>query len=184
MAAQVCIETARLILLTVTLQDIDRVAESWRLDEGPISLEAARGRVQWMMDNHAQNMPGRLVHLCLAILDRRSPEIIGWCGLDHRDRSRDNPVLFYLLKQRCWGQGLATEAAQAVLGYAFGPLNLPRIDSAAAADNIASKRVMEKLGMAYLGTDPEGGYNFTMTREAYFRVQNTAGAEAAGSSSH
>ncbi len=163
------LETDRLILKTVTMEDMDAVAANWKLDEGPISREEARGRVQWMIGNHERNAPGRLVHLCLAILDEKTLEIIGWCGLDHLDQNKANPVLFYLLRKRYWGQGLATEAARELLRFAFGALGLPRIDSGAAFENVASKRVMEKLGMQYLGLDEAGGHAFTMTREMFFR---------------
>ena len=172
MATLVRIDTKRLILRTVTMEDIDEVAASWKLYEGPISLEEARGRVDWMMGNHEQNGPGRLVHLCLAIIDKNSQELIGWCGLDHLDQTKENPALFYLLKECFWGRGLATEAARAVLDYAFRELRLPRIDSGAAFENAASKRVMEKIGMQYLGIDKEGGHAFTMTREAYLESLN------------
>jgi len=43
------------------------------------------------------------------------------------------------------------------------------VDSAAAFENIASKRVMEKIGMRYVGLDEEGGHAFTLTREEYLR---------------
>jgi len=151
------------------MEDIDEVAACWKLDDGPISLEEAETRIHWMMGNHEQNAPGRLVHLCLAVIDKNSEQFIGWCGLDHRDQTKENPVLFYLFKERCWGRGLATEAARGVLGYAFGKLGLSRIDSGAAFENTASKRVMEKIGMRYLGLDEAGGHAFTMTGEEYFR---------------
>lgn len=163
------IETARLILRTVTMDDVEDVALSWRLDDRPISRQEAETQVRWMLDNHKQLEPGRLVHLCLAMIQKESQEFIGWCGLDHRDRAKAAPVLFYLLKARTWGRGLATEAAKAVLGYAFGELGLARVDSAAAFENIASKRVMEKIGMRYVGLDEEGGHAFTLTREEYLR---------------
>ena len=163
------IETARLVLRTVTLDDVEDVALSWRLDEGPISRQEAEKQVRWMLDNHRQNAPGRLVHLCLAIILKDAQELIGWCGLDHKDQTKAAPVLFYLLKASYWGQGLATEAAKAVLGYAFGDLGLARVDSAAAFENIASKRVMEKIGMRYVGLDEEGGHAFTLTTEEFFQ---------------
>jgi RimJ/RimL family protein N-acetyltransferase len=56
-----------------------------------------------------------------------------------------------------------------VIDYAFRQLDLPRVDSEAAHENIASKRVMEKIGMRYLGEDDEGGYCFTLTKEEYCR---------------
>jgi len=165
----VFIETARLILRTVTMEDVDSVALCWRLDEGSISRQEAEERIRWMLDNHRQNAPGKVVHLCLAIIDKNIQEIIGWCGLDHRDRSKSAPVLFYLLKERYWGKGLATEAAAAVLECAFGEMGLARVNSAAAFENVASKRVMEKIGMRYVGLDEEGGHSFMLGREEYPR---------------
>jgi ribosomal-protein-alanine N-acetyltransferase len=165
----VVIETGRLILRTVTMDDVEDMALSWKLDEGPISRHEAEDRVRWMLDNHRQNAPGKVVHLCLAIVHKDAGEIIGWCGLDQRDRTKAAPVLFYLLKERYWGKGLATEAAAAVLGCAFGELGLARVDSAAAFENVASKRVMEKIGMRYVGLDEEGGHLFTLGREEYLQ---------------
>ena len=166
-ANRVSIETARLVLRTVTMDDIDDVALSWKLDDAPISREKAKEQVIWMLGNHKQNTPGRLIHLCLAIIHKDTQEFIGWCGLDHRDQTKANPVLFYLLKASYWGKGLATEAAQAILGYAFGELGLARVDGGTASENIASKRVMEKIGMRYLGLDQAGGHSFTLTQEEY-----------------
>jgi RimJ/RimL family protein N-acetyltransferase len=171
MTTGVRIETARLILRTVAMEDIEDVAHSWKLDEGPLSRAEAEQKVSWMLDNHRQNALGRLVHLCLAIIPKDTRAFIGWCGLDHRDRSKAHPVLFYLLKASYWGQGLATEAAGAVLGYAFGELGLARVDGGAAFENVASRRVMEKIGMRYLGLDEGGGHSFTLAREEYFFSQ-------------
>ena len=169
MTGSILIETSRLILRTVSLEDVEEVASSWNLDEAPLSRQAAEAKVVWMMDNHEKNAPGRIIHVCLAIIEKNTREFIGWCGLDHREKTREYPVLFYLLKSSYWGKGLATEAARALLDYAFRVLELNRIDSGAEFENVASKRVMEKIGMRYLGIDAEGGYAFTLTREAYIR---------------
>jgi RimJ/RimL family protein N-acetyltransferase len=163
----VFLKTPRLILRTVTLEDIDAVALNMNLDEPPISRLEAESQVSRMLANHRQNAPGKIVHLCLAIIHKKTQEWIGWCGLDGTNPSRSDPVLFYLLKESCWGQGLATEAARAVLDYAFTRLELPQVDSAAASDNVASIRVMEKLGMRSLGLDAEGGHAFTLSKEEY-----------------
>ncbi len=171
--ASLCLETTRIILRTVTMQDVEAVALNWKLDQEPISLQEATERVRLMQANHSRNVPGKIVHLCLAIIHKETQELIGWCGLDHRDQTRSNPVLFYLLKAKYWGQGLATEAARAVLDYAFVELELPGIDSAATYENIASRRVMEKLGMCYLGLDEEGGHSFSLTRDEYLRMKNS-----------
>jgi RimJ/RimL family protein N-acetyltransferase len=46
-----------------------------------------------------------------------------------------------------WGHGLATEAARAVLDYAFGPHDLDEIVSFTSTTNLRSQRVMQKIGM-------------------------------------
>ena len=167
MTSEVRIETSRLTLQTVTPADVEAVAACWELDEPPVPLEVAEQKIAWMQSNHACNRPGKIIHLCLAIIFKETGEFIGWCGLDHRNPADADPALFYLLKAKYWGKGLATEAAAALLGYAFSPLDLPGIHAGAAPENLASRRVMEKLGMHYLGLDEEGGYAFTITREEF-----------------
>jgi len=169
MTGSILIETSRLILRTVTLEDIEEVVSSWNLDGEPLSRQEAEAKVRWMVDNHARIAPGKIDHVCLAIIEKDTHEFIGWCGLDHIDKTKQVPVLFYLLKSSYWGKGLATEAAGALLDYAFRELELDRIDSGAEAGNIASKRVMEKIGMRCLGIDAEGGYAFMLTREEYIQ---------------
>ena len=110
MTAAILIETARLLLRTVTMEDVDAVAESWEVDGPSLAPEEAQERIAWMLDNHRQVAAGRLRHLCLAIVDKDSRRFIGWCGLDHRDPARPHPVLFYLLQAGHRGKGLATEA--------------------------------------------------------------------------
>jgi RimJ/RimL family protein N-acetyltransferase len=53
------------------------------------------------------------------------------------------------LARRFWGRGLATEAARAALGHAFGPVGLDRIWSICNVANPASEAVMRKLGMHF-----------------------------------
>jgi RimJ/RimL family protein N-acetyltransferase len=52
-----------------------------------------------------------------------------------------------------WGQGLATEGADAVIGYAFKSLGLNEIVATTVPANIRSRRVMEKLGMTHNPAD-------------------------------
>lgn len=59
----------------------------------------------------------------------------------------------YLLLKEYWGQGLASEALAALLGWAGRSLSLPRILAYAPIDHLASLGVMRKAGMHYLKTD-------------------------------
>jgi ribosomal-protein-alanine N-acetyltransferase len=53
----------------------------------------------------------------------------------------------YLLGKPYWGQGLATEAAQAAVQFGFQSMGLDRIVALASVENGASQRVIQKLGM-------------------------------------
>jgi RimJ/RimL family protein N-acetyltransferase len=59
--------------------------------------------------------------------------------------------LGFLLQQASWGQGLAAEAASAVLLEAFRQPGLHRVDAICDVDNAASASVLQKLGMQYEG---------------------------------
>ena len=47
----------------------------------------------------------------------------------------------------CWGRGLATEGARAVVRHAFESLNLESLVSFTVQANVSSRRVMAKIGM-------------------------------------
>ncbi|TIU06669.1 MAG: GNAT family N-acetyltransferase, partial [Mesorhizobium sp.] len=55
-----------------------------------------------------------------------------------------------------WGHGYATEAATAVLDFGFESLKLNQIVANAAVDNVASRRVMERIGMSH---DPNDDFD-------------------------
>jgi [ribosomal protein S5]-alanine N-acetyltransferase len=57
----------------------------------------------------------------------------------------------YRLARGAWGQGIATEAAGALVAHALGPLGLPRVVAVAYPANQASQRVLDKLGFERRG---------------------------------
>ena len=62
-----------------------------------------------------------------------------------------------------WNQGYATEGARAALAHGFGPLGLREIVSFAVPGNVASRRVMEKIGMRQ---DLDGNFNHPSLEES------------------
>ena len=58
----------------------------------------------------------------------------------------------YCLDDAAWGQGFATEAADALLHWAFDTLDLNRVQAETDTRNTASGRVLEKLGFVREGT--------------------------------
>ena len=87
---------------------------------------------------------------------------IGRCGLyPHRDDEdriiTGEAVLAFYLARPYWGRGLATEAGHAFIDYGFRVLGLSRIVAGANTKNLASNRVIEKIGMKWVRSGEGGG---------------------------
>jgi len=80
---------------------------------------------------------------------RESQELIGWCGLQFLPEFGKTEVS-YLLGKPYWRKGLGTEAARAAVQFGFETLGLKSILAIVHVDNAASRRVIEKLGMAFI----------------------------------
>ena len=74
--------------------------------------------------------------------------LIGACGIDPRDEGIE---LGYWLGAGYWGRGLMTEAARAVIVYAFGDLRHETLQAGARVSNPASRRVLEKCAFQWTG---------------------------------
>jgi HAD superfamily hydrolase (TIGR01509 family) len=108
--------------------------------DGPFaSLEAARGFLLGYAD-YARFKMGRW-----AVIDKASGENLGWCGLKTLETGEVD--LGYRLHRRHWGQGVATETSRAALDYGFRVLGLREIIAQVVPANVASARVLEKLGL-------------------------------------
>jgi ribosomal-protein-alanine N-acetyltransferase len=83
-----------------------------------------------------------------AVIRKSDGNCIGECGICAQivDGSREYEIS-YRLRRDCWGQGLATEAAQACRDYGFEQIGLTRMISIIEPENAASIRVAEKMGM-------------------------------------
>ena len=88
-----------------------------------------------------------------AAIDKMTGSWIGKLGLMYQEDwpGPDKFEVDYELDPAFWGQGLATEGARAALRYGFLQRSLPRIIGATVPENRASRRVMEKCGLAYQG---------------------------------
>jgi RimJ/RimL family protein N-acetyltransferase len=88
-----------------------------------------------------------------AIGDKGTGEIHGWTELSKLEPWRgpsDEIALSYVLRPESWGRGVATEAAGRLLRYAFEIHELERVMAVTMAGNLASQKVLQKLGMKAL----------------------------------
>jgi RimJ/RimL family protein N-acetyltransferase len=82
--------------------------------------------------------------------ERASGDYVGEVGLQRADVEGEPVVeIGWTLLPAHWGRGYATEAARAALTYGFGTAGLEEIVSFTMVENAASRRVMERIGMAY-----------------------------------
>lgn len=83
--------------------------------------------------------------LAVALADPGEP--IGSVGLRSAAAGARVADLGFELAPDHWGRGYATEAARALLEHGFGALGLHRVHAHCIADNLGSRRVLERLGM-------------------------------------
>jgi ribosomal-protein-alanine N-acetyltransferase len=77
--------------------------------------------------------------------------VVGTCSLHHFDPGFHRAEIGYELNRACWGQGVMTEAASAILTYAFRDLGLHRVEAIIDIANERSKGLLLKLGFTYEG---------------------------------
>ncbi|MFZ5481259.1 MAG: YaiI/YqxD family protein [Myxococcota bacterium] len=90
-----------------------------------------------------------------ALEDRATREFVGWTGLWVPEWDAEfTPCveMSWRLARAWWGRGLATEAARDALAYAFDVLRLPEVQAWTVPANVRSWRVMERIGLARVGT--------------------------------
>jgi [ribosomal protein S5]-alanine N-acetyltransferase len=95
---------------------------------------------------------------------RGNENLIGFCGFV-RLEGMEEPELAYELTQGAWGEGLATEVSRVCLRHAFEVAGLERVVAGVDPENVASQRVIEKLGMR-----PVGNLNPNVPEASYYAV--------------
>lgn len=148
------IDTARLVLRPMQREDVPAYA-AIRADPEVIRwLPGGSEKAGEAEAISAQRIPAFLEHWrthgfgIWGVFERRGGALIGHCGLN-RVEDFGEVELLYALARRVWGQGLAGEAARAALDFGFGPAGLKRLIGLVRPENTASRKVLERLGMAY-----------------------------------
>jgi [ribosomal protein S5]-alanine N-acetyltransferase len=159
--------TNDLLLRAVTANDIEEVARMWDFGKGRISTEDAQKAIQYMQNNHKKNKLGDIHHLCFAVFEKGKNNIIGWCGLDGKTRGKLH--IFYLIDVSYRNKGYATQCAAELLSYAFDKAHIPFVNGGCDKNNIASYRVMEKIGMKQNAYEENGDPLFFIDEETYHK---------------
>lgn len=174
------LNTSRLRLRPLGGRHLSRILEIWTLPEvrrhlwddktigeERAGLEVARSKESFRIRGFGQ----------WAVRRREKRKVIGSCGLLLIPGS-DQIELIYCIDPALWNNGYATEAAQAVVDYAFREADLTLLFGRCALDNIASRRVLEKVGMrpGIPHPNPEcQGAHLSLLRTDYLAAHRASG---------
>lgn len=149
--------TDRLILRPIEIADAESIFEyaknpnvsRYTLWDPHQSVEDSRRYVtDYVFNYYSKEVPEPL-----GITLKENPrKVIGSVGCFWISKQARSMELAYAIGEEYWGKGLVAEASLAVMEYCFKEYSLKRIQARCKAENKASARVMEKIGMTYEGT--------------------------------
>ncbi|WP_412476576.1 GNAT family N-acetyltransferase [Flavobacterium sp. TBRC 19031] len=101
-----------------------------------------------------------------AVINKSNLEFLGWCGLKYVKEIDETDIGFRFFEEY-WNRGFATESAKACLKYGFEKLNLKAVVGRAMVENVASIKVLEKLGLKF-----EREFDFHQHKGLIYRIEN------------
>ncbi len=144
------IQTMRLILRKLELADAEMMFNNWTSDNEVTrflrwdphkTIDDTINMIQMWIDNYQSDST---YYWGIYLKDG---EMIGSIGITITSEYDYKAELGYKIGSRWWRQGYTSEAAQAVIDYMFENTDVERIDSYNAVNNLASSKVMGKIGM-------------------------------------
>ncbi len=151
--AKIITQTERLIIREFQVFDIEALAQTLAKPEvmqfsptGVLSTKQTTVKIQSFLDSYQKYGYGKW-----AVIHRQSGRLIGYCGIAVEEiEGKLENELGYRIDSEFWGQGLATEAANACLEYAFTKFNFDYVLGIVEPENRASVKVLEKIGMEFV----------------------------------
>ena len=144
-------ETERLVLRKLMIADVEPMH---RILSDPITMQfwpatfEITGTERWIkrsLDAYEESGLGRF-----ALILKSRGAFVGDCGFMRTEVAGvEENDLGYIIDKEFWGQGFATEAAQACLKYGIESLGLKRIVASMENKHIASRKVAEKIGLRF-----------------------------------
>ena len=148
------IETRRILLRKVSLKDAadmfeytqdSQVSEytGWYTHR---SIQDSKLFLKYTSNNYKNNQLS-----CWGIVYKAEQKFIGTAGFIGWNVEHGRAEIGYALSRKYWGKGYMTEVVNAIIYFGFKTMILNRIEARCVIENIASARVMEKVGMKYEG---------------------------------
>lgn len=171
MLKQIILETERTYLRILTLKDAENLY-NLNLDKevlkftGDIPFQNIKEAREFLVlyDQYEKYGAGRF-----AVISKNSNKFMGWCGLSYTPELEQYNIGFRFFKD-LWNKGFATETAIKCLEFAFVDLKVDEVVGRSMAENKASIKVLQKIGMTYKNSsdfDGKEGVVYQMTKSEY-----------------
>ncbi len=152
----IILQTQRLIVKAIEACDLEHLIN---LRSDPLVMKYVGNGVPQSIDEvehflkAAIDYQDRYGFSFFCVFEKDSGAFIGQAGLFHLGFSRqeEDIEIAYRLHQKFWGQGYATELASALIAWGFEHLRVNKLVAFVHLENLASRRVLEKAGMVYIG---------------------------------
>lgn len=153
-----CLETPRLILRDIRMEDIQEYYERlwgdgdvcrYLLHDPHQDIGESYESIQNILEQYEAGKFYRW-----GITEKGDDSLIGVIGLVRVEEEAEQCSFAYLLGCDYWNRGYGTEAVKEVIRFAFEELEIRRIVADHMAGNPASGAVMRKAGMTHIGTEP------------------------------
>lgn len=110
------------------------------------TIEDSRGFLNSVVQKYAKKETSEW-----GLVLKESGKLVGTCGFVWWRPEHAKAEFGYALSRKYWGRGLMTEAAAAVIAFAFEKMKLHRLEARCITTNTGSEKVMLKNGMKYEG---------------------------------
>lgn len=147
-------ETERLIIRRISKSDVDDMYEYSHMDEVTKYLlwrPHPDSRYTAAYINSVQRYYKNGTYFDYAVILKSESKMIGTCGFAHVHEEHDSAEVGYVINPAYHNKGYATEALMAMLRIGFCNIGFNRIEARYMIGNDASRRVMDKCGLAYEG---------------------------------
>lgn len=162
------IKTNRLTLKKLSLADVDLLLKTDKQEETQKYLGGVKNKTK---DERIKFLEKKLLKMeegtscTLTVYLEKTP--IGLIGLSINEHD-NNAEISYIFDQDYCGNGYCTEASRKLLEMCFNDLDLHRVFASTIDGNIASSRVLEKLGFIHEGTRKEAAFVNTINTYSDF----------------
>lgn len=147
-------ETERLLVRQYMLSDIDKLCRvmsdirvhTYTKDKNhPWDIRRTEDYIRYMMEKDFKTLD------CFhgAVIKKSTKQLIGLCGLN--PYKADEPEIEFKIGVPYWGRGYATELGKQIIKDSFAATDIRGIYGMAQPENMASRKVLEKIGIKYLG---------------------------------